>query len=65
MSKFIHIANLIRFTKNEAEKLMKGSVHEDNLYIVHDALGVNDGEVNNKSDETKRGYSHRRSLPLN
>ena len=23
---------------NESEKLMKGSVHKDNLFIVHDAL---------------------------
>ena len=38
MSKFCCITNLIRFMVNEAEKLMKGSVHEDNFYIVHDAL---------------------------
>ena len=25
---------------NEAEKLTKGSVHEDDLYIIHDALVV-------------------------
>ena len=29
---------MIRFMTNEAEKLMKGSVHEDDLFIVHDAL---------------------------
>ena len=38
MSKFCCITNLIRFMTNEAENLMKGSVHEDDFYIVHDAL---------------------------
>ena len=38
MSKFCCITNLISFMMNEAEKLMKGSVHEDDVYIVHDAL---------------------------
>ena len=38
MSKFCCITDLIRFMMNEAEKLMKGSVHEDDLFIVHDAL---------------------------
>ena len=32
------ITDLIRFVMNEAEKLMKGSVHEDDFYIVHDVL---------------------------
>ena len=38
MSIFVCITNLIRFMMDEAEKLMKGSVHEDDFYIVHDAL---------------------------
>ena len=38
MSKFCFITNLIRFMMNEAEKLIKGSVHKDNFFIVHDAL---------------------------
>ena len=38
MSKFCCITDLIHFTKNEAEKLMKGSVNEDDFYIVHDDL---------------------------
>ena len=40
MSKFCCINDLISFMINEAEKLMKvkGSVHEDNFYIVHNAL---------------------------
>ena len=38
MSKFYCITDLIRFMVKEAEKLIKGSVHEDDLFIVHDAL---------------------------
>ena len=38
MSKFCCITYLIRFMMKEAENLMKGSVHEDDLFIVHDAL---------------------------
>ena len=38
MSKFYCITDLIRFMTKEAEKLMKGSVHEDDFFIVHDAL---------------------------
>ena len=38
MSKFICRTDLISFMMYEAEKLMKGSVHEDDFYIVHGAL---------------------------
>ena len=38
MSEFCCITDLIRFMMKEAENLMKGSVHEDNFSIVHDAL---------------------------
>ena len=38
MSKFCCITDLIRFMMKEAYNLMKGSVHEDDLFIVHDAL---------------------------
>ena len=38
MSKFCCITDMIQFMMKEAGKLMKGSVHEDNLFIVHDAL---------------------------
>ena len=38
MSKFCCITDLTCFMMNEAEKLMKASVQEDNLFIVHDAL---------------------------
>ena len=37
-SKFCCNTNLIRFVMNEAKKTMKGSVHEDDFYIVHNAL---------------------------
>ena len=38
MLKFCCITDLIRFMMKEAEKLMKGSMHKDDLFIVHDAL---------------------------
>ena len=37
-SKFCCITDMIQFMMKEAEKLMKASVHEDDLFIVHDAL---------------------------
>ena len=38
MSNFCCITDLILFMMKEAEKMMKGSVHEDDIFIVHDAL---------------------------
>ena len=38
MSKLCCITDPIRFMMNEAEKLMKGSVHKDDQLIVHHAL---------------------------
>ena len=38
MSKFCCITDLIRFMVKEAENLMKGSVHKNYFFIVHDAL---------------------------
>ena len=38
MSNFCCITDLIRVMMTEAEKLMKGSVHEDDFFIFHDAL---------------------------
>ena len=38
MSKLFCINDLIRFMIKEAEKLMNGSVNEDNLFLVHDDL---------------------------
>ena len=36
MSKFFCITDMIRFMMKEAENLMKGYVHEDDFFIVHD-----------------------------
>ena len=41
------------FLINEAEKLTKGSVHEDDIHRPR-CFGVNYSEVNNKMDETRR-----------
>ena len=38
MSKLCCITDLIQFMMKEADKLMKGSVQEDDLFIFHDAL---------------------------
>ena len=38
MSKLCCITDPIRFMMNEAEKLMKGSVQKDDLFIVHNTL---------------------------
>ena len=64
MSKFVCITDLICFLIDEAEKLMKGSVHEDDFYIVHDALVLMTAkETINWMKE--KGYLHRWLLPLN
>ena len=64
MSKFCCITNLICFTMNEAEKLMKGSVHEEYIFIVHDALVLmtEKGTINWMRNN---GYLHRWLLPFN
>ena len=64
MSKLCCINDLIRFMMNEAEKMMKGSVHEDDFFIIRDAL------VLMTAKETinwmrQNGYSHPWLLPLN
>ena len=38
MSKLCRITNIIRFMMNEAENLMKGSVHWEYFFIVHAGL---------------------------
>ena len=58
MSKLVCITDLIHFMMDEAEKLMKGSVHEDDFYIVHDAL------VLMTSKETVNWMKEKRVLPL-
>ena len=64
MSKLCCIADLIRFIMKEAEKLMKGSVHEDDFFIFHDDL------VLMKAKETikwmkENNYFHSWLLPMN
>ena len=64
MSKLCCITSRIRFIINEAEKLMKESVHEEYLFIVQDAL------VLMTAKETinwiiKKRYLHRWLLPFN
>ena len=64
MLKFCLITDLIRFMMKEAENLMKGSVHKDDFFIVHDAL------VLMKAKEMiewmkEKNYFHRWLLPMN
>ena len=49
---------------NESEKLTKGSVHEEDLYIVHDALVLMTAKemINWRK---QKGYLHCWLLPLN
>ena len=49
---------------NEAEKLMKGSVHEYDFYIVHNALVLMTAKETIYGMKEK-GYLHRWLLPLN
>ena len=61
---FLFVTDLIFFMINEAEKLMKGSVHEDDFYIVHgDLVLLTDKETINCMKHN--GYFHRWFLPLN
>ena len=48
----------------EAEKLMKGSVHEDNLFIFHDALVLMTAKETIKCMK-ENNYFHRWLLPMN
>ena len=64
MSKFCCITDLIQFMMKEVEKVIKGSVHEGDFFIVHDAL------VFMTSKETIKlmkmnNYFHRWLLPMN
>ena len=38
MSKLFCITDINKFMMNEAEKPLKGSVHEDDFFIAHNAL---------------------------
>ena len=64
MSKFCCITDLIRFMMKESENLMKGSVHEDDLFIVHDALVLRTSKETIKWMKEKN-YFHRWLLPMN
>ena len=64
MSKFCCITDLIRFMMNEANKLMKGPVHEDDFFIAHDALVLmTEKETTNWMKHN--GYLTRWLIPLN
>ena len=64
MSKFCCITDMIWFMMKEAEKLMKGSVREDNFFIVHDALVLITAKETFKG-MNENNYSHRWLLPMN
>ena len=64
MSKFCCITDLIRFMMKESEKLMKVSVHEDDLFIVHDALVLITVKETIKWMK-ENYYFHRWLLPMN
>ena len=64
MSKFCCITDLIRFMMKEAEKLMKWSVHEDDLFIVHDSLVLMTEKDTIKWIKEKN-YFHSWFLPMN
>ena len=63
MSKFCCITDLIRFMMKEAENLIKGSVHEDDFFIVHDALVLMTAKEKIKWMKEKN-YYHRWLLPM-
>ena len=54
----------LAFLMNEAEKLTKGSVHKDDLYIIHDALVVMAAKETIKWMKQK-GYLHHWLLTIN
>ena len=64
MSKFCCINDLIRFMMKEAEKLMKGSIHEEDFFIVHDALVLMTAKETIEWMKEKN-YHHRWLLTMN
>ena len=58
------LALALNFLMNEAEKLTKRSVHEDDVYIVQDALVLMAAKETIKWMKQK-GYLHHWLLPLN
>ena len=64
MLKFCCITNLILFMINEGEKLIKGSVHEEDLFIVYNELVLITAKEKNECMRQK-GNLHIWLLPLN
>ena len=64
MSKFCCITDLIRFMMKEAENLMKGSVHEDDFYIVHDALVLMKAKETIEWTKDKNCFHHHKVIIL-
>ena len=54
MLKLCYITDLIRIMMKEAENLIKGSVHEDDLFIVH--------VINTRSSWTINNHPHEQTL---
>ena len=64
MSKLCCITDLIRFMMKEAKELMKVYFHEDNYFIVRDALVLITSKETIKWMKEKN-YSHSWLLPMN
>ena len=64
MLKFCCITDLIRFMMREAENLMKGSVHEEYFFIIHDALVLMTAKETIQWMKEKK-YYHSWLLPMN
>ena len=64
MSKFCCITDLIRFMMKEVENLMKGFVHEDYFFIVHDSLVLMTAKETIKWTKEKNCF-HCWLLPMN
>ena len=64
MSKFCCITDLIWFMMKEVDKLMKGYVHEEDLFIVHDALVLITAKETIKWMRENNNF-HRWLLPMN
>ena len=64
MSKFFCITDLIRFMMKESEKLTKWSVHEEDFFIVHDALVLITAKETIEWMKEKN-YYHSWLLPMN
>ena len=65
VKKFFRITDPIRFIMKEAENLMKGSVHEDDFFIVRDALLLMTVKETIERMKKRRTASNRLLLPVN